>query len=164
VKTVILDPSVAAKWFLPDARETLVDEARQTFADTRNGKTRIAVPDLFWVEMGGLLSKAVRVNRTRAPEARRALSTLGGVPSSTFPTKPLLASAFAIATKFQRTVYDGIYLALAISSGSPPIAADEKLVIALAAELPVEWVGAYEETARSGGSISTTWDIICPFR
>jgi predicted nucleic acid-binding protein len=56
--------------------------------------------------------------------------------------KDLLPEAFAIATAFDRTVYDSIYVALAITSKSRLVTADERLANALASRLPVKWLGA----------------------
>ena len=41
-----------------------------------------------------------------------------------------------------RTVYDSLYVALAVQSKSVMITADERLANALAAKLPVKWLGA----------------------
>jgi predicted nucleic acid-binding protein len=62
-----------------------------------------------------------------------------------FPTvssHALLVEAFAIATAFDRAVYDALYVALAVNSKSQMITADERLANALAAHLPVKWLGS----------------------
>ena len=43
---------------------------------------------------------------------------------------------------YSRTVYDALYVALAMKSKSQLVTADEKLANALAAHLPVKWLGA----------------------
>jgi predicted nucleic acid-binding protein len=50
--------------------------------------------------------------------------------------------ALAIAMTHGRTVYDSLYLALAVDSGADLVTADEKLVSALAKQFPVKWLGA----------------------
>jgi predicted nucleic acid-binding protein len=54
----------------------------------------------------------------------------------------LLSSAFAIAFNFERSVYDSLYVALAVSSKAPLITADERLANTLAAHFPVKWLGS----------------------
>jgi hypothetical protein len=54
----------------------------------------------------------------------------------------LLVEAFAIATAFERAVYDTLYVALAVNSKSQIVTADERLATALAAHLPVKWLGS----------------------
>ncbi len=43
---------------------------------------------------------------------------------------------------FGRSVYDSIYLALAVESAGQLVTADERLVNAVAGRLPVIWLGA----------------------
>ncbi len=61
---------------------------------------------------------------------------------TTVPTQGLIEQAFRIATDFNRTVYDSIYVALAVGSRAELITADERLANAVAAYLPVKWLGA----------------------
>jgi predicted nucleic acid-binding protein len=140
---IVVDASVAAKWVLPRTHEPLADEASDLLARYVDGKIQFAVPDLFWPELGNLLWKAVRLKRCTLPDAKLALSSLSEYSFPTIPTKPLLDLAFTIAEAFDRTVYDSIYVALAVSSKSQLVTADEKLANALAARLPVKWLGAY---------------------
>ena len=60
----------------------------------------------------------------------------------TVPSLSVLDVAFAIATAFDRTVDDALYVALAVHSKAQLITADERLANALAAHLPVKWLGA----------------------
>jgi predicted nucleic acid-binding protein len=53
-----------------------------------------------------------------------------------------MAEAFAIATKFDRTFYDSLYVALAVDFKAELVTADERLANALAAYFPVKWLGA----------------------
>jgi predicted nucleic acid-binding protein len=61
---------------------------------------------------------------------------------ATAPTAPLLEDAFAIAAAFERTVRDGLCVALAVHANMPLVAADERLAHALAARFPIRWLGA----------------------
>jgi predicted nucleic acid-binding protein len=134
---------VAAKWVLPRAHELLADEAAELLNRYAEGQVQLIVPDLFWAEMGNLLWKAVRLNRCSADQAQESLSLLIDLRFPTTPTQSLLSLAFSIASTFHRSVYDSLYVALAVSSKSQLITADEKLANALAAKFPVKWLGAY---------------------
>jgi predicted nucleic acid-binding protein len=140
---VVVDASVAAKWLLPRAQEPLADEASELLARYSNGEIQFAVPDLFWAETGNLLWKAARLQRCTTAEAKLALAILTEYRFPTVPSKTLLDLAFAIATAFDRTVCDSLYVALAVSTKSQFLTADEKLANSLAAKLPVKWLGAY---------------------
>jgi predicted nucleic acid-binding protein len=48
-----------------------------------------------------------------------------------------------LAVTSRRTVYDSLYVALAMQSQSVLITADERLANALAARFPVKWLGAF---------------------
>ena len=61
--TVVLDASVAAKWFRPPADETLLEEALDLLGRYTKGEVRFIVPDLFWPEFGNILWKAMRQGR-----------------------------------------------------------------------------------------------------
>jgi predicted nucleic acid-binding protein len=54
----------------------------------------------------------------------------------------LLAEATAIAAAFDRRVYDAIYIALTVSMETFVVTADERLANAVAAHLPVKWLGS----------------------
>jgi predicted nucleic acid-binding protein len=55
---------------------------------------------------------------------------------------PLLRDAYLMAAAFGRTVYDCMYVTLAVMSGAPLITADERLANALAARFPVRRLGS----------------------
>lgn len=51
MKAWVLDARVAAKWFMPPAGGTLVEEALGILTEFGSGRCRIIVPDLFWPEV-----------------------------------------------------------------------------------------------------------------
>lgn len=142
MNTYVIDASVAAKWILPASGETLTREALELLKGYAAGDVRFVVPDLFWAELANVLWKAVRQGRVRVASAE---SGLRGMRDRNFPTvssHSLLVEAFAIATAFDRAVYDSLYVALAVTSKSQMVTADERLANALAAHLPVKWLGS----------------------
>ena len=105
------------------------------------GELRFVVPDLFWAELGNILWKVVRQGRLQVGPAESALHAMRNRNFPTISSHTLLEEAFAIATAFDRTVYDALYVALAVDSKSQLVTADERLANALAAHLPVKWLG-----------------------
>jgi predicted nucleic acid-binding protein len=138
----VVDASVAAKWFLPQAGETLVAESLRIFEGYASGRIGLAVPDLFWPELGNVFWKAVRLGRMTKQSGEEALAAMIRQTIPTTPSAPLLADAFAIATTFQCTVYDATYVALAVTARTPLLTADERLAGRLAGEMPVRWLGS----------------------
>jgi predicted nucleic acid-binding protein len=142
VSGYVLDASVAAKWFLPRRHETLVDESLLILERFTAGHIGLSVPDLFWPEMGNILWKSVRLGRMSTESADRAIELLAGLKIPTSSSLPLLRDAFVIAVTSRRTVYDSMYVALAVASGRLLVTADERLANALGAYFPVRWLGA----------------------
>ncbi len=142
MKTIVVDASVAAKWCLPAKGEPLADEAFDLLERYVKGEVRFVVPDLFWAELANLLWKAVRQGRCTKTAAEAALAALQERELQTVSSRSLLDLAFGIATAFDRTVYDSLYVALAVELKARLITADERLANTLAAQLPVKWLGA----------------------
>lgn len=148
MKTYVVDASVAAKWILPARDETLTREALELLRTYVAGELRFVVPDLFWAELANILWNAVRQNRIKAVSAESALHAMHERNFPTVSSHALLVEAFAIATAFDRAVFDALYVALAINSKSQLVTADERLANALAAHLPVKWLGSLEDAAE----------------
>lgn len=139
----VVDASVAAKWYLPATGEALSEEASRLLSGYTTGQIRFIVPDLFWAELGNILWKAVRLKRCTKPYGEAALKSLQEQAFPTVSSLTLLETAFAIATAFDRSIYDALYVALAVQSKADLLTADERLANALAAHLPVKWLGAF---------------------
>jgi|SRR5215469_160419 len=138
----VVDASVAAKWCLPRSGETLVDEAFNFLKRYVAGDIQMIVPDLFWAELGNILWKATRQGRCNIAAAHAALEALEERNVPTIPSLTVLALALDLANTFGRTVYDSLYIALAVNSKAELITADERLASAVASRLPVKWLGA----------------------
>ena len=142
MSTLVVDASVAAKWFLPAAGETLTHEAQHLLKSYSQGHLRFLVPDLFWAEFANILWRSVRQGRWPQASADHALRALRDRRFPTVSSYTVLEEAFVIASAFSRTVYDGIYVALAVTSKTQFVTADERLANALAAHFPVKWLGS----------------------
>ena len=140
--SAVLDASVAAKWAFPSAGETLVDHAVRLLHAYTRGEVRLIVPDIFWAELGNIAWKGVRLGRWPRASAEKAVSAMLTRKFPTVSSTELLPQAFAIAVSFDRSVYDGLYVALTIAAKAPLCTADERLANALAAHFEVKWLGS----------------------
>jgi predicted nucleic acid-binding protein len=138
----VLDASVALKWAIPQENETLSAESLQLLQEYVRGKVDFLVPDIFWAEIDNVLWKGVRLRRWSPVAAEHIASEMHARNFSSVPSHTLMTEALRIALAYNRTVYDCVYVALAIRSRSQMITADERLANALAAYLPVKWLGA----------------------
>ena len=59
------------------------------------------------------------------------------------PASGLLLPAWSIAVANERSFYDSLYVALAVTAKTELITADERLVNALGSRFPVRWLGAF---------------------
>lgn len=138
----VLDASVAAKWFLPSSGEPLAEEAVALLKSYTRGSVRFIVPDLFWPEFSNILWKAERQGRCSKQSAAEAIRRLKTQQLSTVSSITLVEDAFVIAVSFGRTVYDSLYVALAVAAKAQLVTADERLANSLAAHFPVKYLGA----------------------
>jgi predicted nucleic acid-binding protein len=141
---LVLDASVAVKWVLPAKDEPFAEQALGLLDLWRRAQVRLLVPDLFWAETGAVLWKAARRGRI-SPET--ATSALGDLVAEKFPEVAsglLIQNALAIALGNGRSVYDSLYVALAVRAKADLITADERLVNALGSRFPVRWLGGWQ--------------------
>jgi predicted nucleic acid-binding protein len=136
MKKVVVDASVALKWFVLEihsaAAARLLDPA-----------IVLSAPDLIGPEFGNTLWKKVRRAEITRGEADEILRAFGELPLEIHPSTVLLDAAFELALKLERSVYDCLYLALAVAEECVLITADGKFHSAVA-ETPladyVRWV------------------------
>jgi predicted nucleic acid-binding protein len=100
------------------------------------------IPDLFWVEIASVFRKAIRLARFDEGSARNAFTYLENCDLPAYSSTVLFHRAFEIAMIHNQSIYDSMYVALAVQSQAPLVTADERLANSLAAHLPVKWLGA----------------------
>jgi predicted nucleic acid-binding protein len=122
---MVVDASVVIKWHVPENHS----EAAQRLL-TRDWIT-LHVPDLSSPELGNILWKKVRRGELSEDQAREIARLLAVAPLVVHRSVDLLEAALEIALGTGRTVYDSMYIALAVHLDCPLVTADEKLVNAL---------------------------------
>jgi len=120
----VVDASVAVKWFVPEDD----DESALKLLDPSN---ELHSPDLLIPEFGNTIWKKLQREELNPDEARTVIRALPVVPLVTHASFELLPPAFDIAVRTSRTVYDSLYISLAIALRSQLITTDERLVNAL---------------------------------
>ncbi len=121
---LVVDASVGVKWYVPEIHSRfaarLLDHGRD-----------LHVPDLFFPEFGNILWKKVVRGELSDAEARSILRALSAVPLESHPSPPLLDAALELAVDVSRTVYDSLYVALALALNGRLVTGDERLCNAL---------------------------------
>jgi predicted nucleic acid-binding protein len=137
VTRVVVDASVAVKWFLP---EELSTEARQLLTT----EYELLAPDLLWAELGNVLWKKHRRRELDPKTASRLLRDFSRVPIELHASERWTEAALELAIRHGVTVYDGLYLALAAGNGCRVVTADRRLHAACEGRVirqVVGWVG-----------------------
>lgn len=135
----VIDASVAVMWYADeehsDRAELLLDES-----------IKLAAPDLLPVEVANALWKKVRAGDMKLSDARRAVEQISEPPIELFDSAALLETAFDIAHKYDRAVYDCLYLTLAVELGVQLVAADRRFFTAIrntTLKSHVLWIGNF---------------------
>src|SRR5262249_27669710 len=89
------------------------------------------LPTFFDVEVANIVWKKLRHGELNRSEADFIIGQLPTLQVLRHAEAPLLPQAFDLAAKTQRTVYDCLYLALALQLGATMVTADERLANSL---------------------------------
>jgi predicted nucleic acid-binding protein len=132
VKSSVIDTSVAVKWF---SREKETEIALRLRDFLTAGEIRIFAPELLLVE----LANALRHNPLfQAEDVTAAVLSMFDLGIEFLPSHPaLLERAVECAFRHRLTVYDGIFVALAETTNSQLLTADEKLLKQTEGDAPV---------------------------
>ena len=120
----VVDSSVVIKWFVP---ETDTDVALRL----QSGHPPLHSPDFLDVELAAIAWKKIRRDGMTRADADFIVSKLPVLPIQKHPAIQLVHAAFDLADRTNRSVYDCLYLALAVQLDGVMVTADEKLANAL---------------------------------
>lgn len=126
--TYVVDASVAVKW--------LSNEIHAVFAARLlSSKTALIAPDLLPVEVARALLKKSRSGDYPVERIAEAVAQLS-LPLMFAPIDELAEEATLIAIRYDRTIYDAVYVTLALRDDCQLVTADRRLYNALEPHLP----------------------------
>jgi predicted nucleic acid-binding protein len=125
VSVFVVDASVVVKWFVPEihseAARSLLDFSHEYFA-----------PDLLFAETANTIWKKIRRGELTVERGQQLVEDICRIAVETVPCRLLAEDAHGLAHATGRTVYDSMYLALAIRLKTRMITADGRLEAAIA--------------------------------
>lgn len=124
--TLVVDASAVAGWLLPDDTDPDLAELVADHAD-------FTAPWLLWAELRNILIVTERRGRLPPGLADQLIEAVEGL-GITLDTVPSNAGVLALARRHELTVYDALYLDLALRRGAVLATLDGQLARAARAE------------------------------
>jgi predicted nucleic acid-binding protein len=122
--TFVLDCGIAAKWVLPEPDRA---PALGWFDRYASGEVLLIAPDTLLAEFASLAAKRHRRKQISEEQAREAFSLMVKCAPRLFDTRPRLFRALELSLQYQLSLWDCVYLALALERDCPVLTADRRL-------------------------------------
>ena len=116
---VVVDASVVLKWFVPE-------EGSDAASRLLESEARLEAPDLLFAEIANAIWKKVLRGQLTRAESQLLVSDIEKIAVDTTPCRSLANDAHALALITSRSVYDSMYVALALRLDTRVITADER--------------------------------------
>jgi predicted nucleic acid-binding protein len=123
-ETFVLDCSVAAKWVLPEPDRA---PALGWFERYASGEVLLIAPDILLAEFASLVAKRNRRKQISAEQAHEAFSLIEKCAPRLLDTRPRISRALDLALEYQWSLWDCVYLAVALEHDCPVLTADRRL-------------------------------------
>jgi predicted nucleic acid-binding protein len=120
----VLDCSVAAKWVLPEPDRA---PALEWFERYASGEVLLIAPDLLLAEFASLVAKRNRRKEISAEQAHQAFRLMTKCAPRLFDMRPHLLRALDLSLQYKLSLWDCVYLALALEHDCPVLTADRRL-------------------------------------
>ena len=122
--TMVVDCSVAAKWVLPEPDR---GSAMRLFKSWESGEVTLIAPDLLLAEFASLLAKRSRRKQLSVGQAAQAFQLMRRSAPRLYDMRPRLALALEVSLQNHLSLWDGVYVALALEHECPLVTADRRL-------------------------------------
>jgi predicted nucleic acid-binding protein len=138
LNALVIDASVAAGLFFEEPHSEAIEGCLKQADD-------LLAPDLIWAEIANVIWKRHRRGEITEEDAAGIVAEVARLPIRCFDSHDLMSDALQLAMRYDRSIYDSLYVALAVRTRSVMITADKRLANAMA-KTPlmkrVSWIGA----------------------
>lgn len=113
----VVDASVAVQWFLPERHS-------EAAVRLRGKEYQLFAPNLLFLEINNVLLKHVRRKEISRTTAERIRAAIAHSPILIHSDRALLDPAYGLAEQTGCSLYDALYLALAVNLHGQLVTAD----------------------------------------
>src|SRR5262245_14916763 len=125
---LVVDSGVAIKWFVVEPYSA---QARHILNDYQTGTVSFIAPDLIFAEVANIVWKKQFFQGLAAHDARDIMAEFRKISFGLTTVESLLEDAFQLSVRYERPVYDSLYLTLSLREQCRFVTADEKMVRAI---------------------------------
>jgi predicted nucleic acid-binding protein len=119
--TFVLDCSIAAKWLLPEPGRAAALRILEQYTAR---EIHLIAPDILLAEFASLLAKRSRRKQISTTDAQHAYTLMTKCVPRLFDIRPRLFQALELSMSHQMSLWDCLYLDLAIEHDCPVLTAD----------------------------------------
>jgi predicted nucleic acid-binding protein len=130
VSIFVVDASLVMKWFVPEVHS---DAARRWLVASHD----YVAPDLLYPEVGNAVWKKVRRKELSRTQGQELVADLSRIAVEPFAMGEMLPDALALALAIGTTVYDAMYLTLAVRLDTSVITGDDRFADRIAEHPPL---------------------------
>jgi predicted nucleic acid-binding protein len=123
LERIVIDASVATKWFIPERNS---DRALRLRGLCLDGTLEIMAPTLIYYEVANAL-RFHPYHRLSEVELLKAITALKNMQIAVEPAVKTWSKAFEISIINDISIYDAIYLATSLSFGAKLITSDREM-------------------------------------
>lgn len=121
----VVDTSALIRLYIPDGPAAPGFE--KFMRGVERGADKAIAPELLLAECGNVLNRKRKMEEISAMEARELLSDIASLPIRYLSHLPLISTAFDLAEAHGVSVYDALYLSLAVEHEALLFTADNAL-------------------------------------
>ena len=125
MKKFVIDGSIAIKWYIPEP----YSKPSLLYLDLyKQNQALLMAPDLIITEVGSVLWKKASLEEITDEDARQISNLFANYcPLKIYSGNKLLPTAMELSLGLNLTIYDSLYLALAISEKATMITANNEI-------------------------------------
>jgi predicted nucleic acid-binding protein len=122
----IIDTSALLRLFIPEG--AIPEGLEDFFQGVNQGRNWALAPELLIAEAGNVIWKYIRAGIMTSEEGKAMFKDIADMPVRLVGHKKLAKHSLELAETYNMTVYDSLYLALALEQGGTVFTADKKLL------------------------------------